>query len=344
MEPQVSTEDVQRMYNEHPYPATGSDGGLIFDLANTFAFLFPESDLAGWQILDAGCGTAHRLFGLASRYPAARFTGVDIAGNALRVGERLAKDYGLTNVDLQQADLRTLALGQRFDVVVATGVLHHLEDPRSGLRRLAAHLTDDALLLLWLYHSYGEFERLLDRELARLLAATSEQSPIAVLRKLGLKISPQRYGPTNAGLLQAAQDSLDVDAYLHPIVHTYRFSDVMELLRGDFSWVALNGINYEGGSKLLDFGGLDPDSFFCLTGGDLFPSAQLKRSFDRLPLLQRIRAVELVMRPTGFTILAGRGTSYRHCTPRLQGNLVTLEEAACIPENVLMTADRTSCR
>ena len=65
----AATRSVKQMYEQHPYPSPVAGDSLITDLANAVGFLFKGDDLAGWRILDAGCGTGHRLAGFASRYP-----------------------------------------------------------------------------------------------------------------------------------------------------------------------------------------------------------------------------------------------------------------------------------
>ncbi len=81
----------------------------------------------GARVLELGCGTGRVTELLAER--AARVVGVDLSADMLeRAARRIA---GLRNVDLVQADMRSLALRERFGLVVAA------DDP-------FCHLTDDA--------------------------------------------------------------------------------------------------------------------------------------------------------------------------------------------------------
>lgn len=318
--------DTRQLYEDHPYPVPSAASGLIHDLANMVGILFPEADLAGWRILDAGCGTGHRLVSLAQRYPEARFLGVDRSANALSIAGELVAQTRLANVELRQADLFSLTPDERFDLVASTGVVHHLDDPRAGLVQLSSLLAESGLLLVWLYHALGEFERLLDRELARTMAAACDLGPAELLRELGLSLSLTRYGtPTSAAGPGVLQTSLDVDAFLNPTVHAFRFEEILAMLGGaPVTWAALNGINSEGGSKLVDLGRRGPDPYFCLTAEEVFTSPRMQQVFDGLPVIERVRVIELVKKPTGFTVLAGRGTSYLRCEPRVHANVIEL--------------------
>ncbi len=47
------------------------------------------------------------------------------------------------------------ALERRFDLIVCTGVLHHLADPDAGLRALRSVLKPDGAMYLMVYAPYG---------------------------------------------------------------------------------------------------------------------------------------------------------------------------------------------
>ena len=80
------------------------------------------------RILDAGCGTGRNLLEFGSLGEA---EGVDFSGEAVEFCRR----RGLERV--QQAALEQLPFGDgRFDVVIATDVIEHLDDDRRALAEL----------------------------------------------------------------------------------------------------------------------------------------------------------------------------------------------------------------
>jgi SAM-dependent methyltransferase len=255
------------------------------------------------------------------------------------VATRLAEKHGITNTRFEPADLMGLDLGRRFDLILSTGVVHALEDPGRGLANLCRHLKDDGSIILWLYHALGESDRLLDRELLLTLLgsdATDFGEGRRLLGELGLHLDARRYGDSNPRAADASQTSIDVDAYLHPIVNAYRFDEALGLLHGcEVDWAAVNGINLaieqvadDGqrrtryASKLLDLGGVEPRSLFCLQERELFDSEALIERYRRLDVRSKLRVIELRTRPTGFTILAGRGDSYALFGDRVRGNQI----------------------
>jgi SAM-dependent methyltransferase len=320
------TADVRAMYEAYPYPSNVVEGGLAFDLANQLTALWVDQDLAGKRILDGGCGTGQRLLGAAQRFPEASFVGVDMTTASLAVARRLAEEHRIENVEFRQRNLLELDMEERFDIVTSTGVLHALEDPALGLSNLLAHLAEDGVLAAWLYHSLGEHQRLCDRELFLTLwggVHSDRQAGFALLEELGMTLAPDQYG-TGSDPQDAPVLHIDADAYMHPIVYAYRFEDAIELFEGSqVDWVAINGINGIDWSKSLDLEGVDRSKyrFVNLTPGDLFPSEALQQRFRELDKLSKLRVIELVKRPTGFTILGGRGPA-ANVSARVAGNVV----------------------
>ncbi|GGX30995.1 class I SAM-dependent methyltransferase [Streptomyces noursei] len=326
------TSDVAQLYETFPFPSPAEDAPVMEMVAEQLPFVLRDTELAGWEILDAGCGTGSILMALALRYPKARFTGVDACRRSLEIARRSAERYGVTNVEFVHGSMPELDLQRRFDLAVCCGVLHHLPSPRAGLRWLTEHLTDDGLVYLWLYDAVGEHGRMLDRELVRLL--TSPDNPeggLATIRDLGLELSLADYGfPvgwTGTALTTAEQDVADADAYLNPVVLPMRFADMPELFAGlPLTWLAADRVFHPGGISLVDLAGTEAettrDGAVFVRPEDLFDRPGLQARVRELGNLERLRAIELRLRPTGFEVLAGRGAGLDRCLPRIAGNLL----------------------
>ena len=328
LELDAATRGIKRLYEKYPYPTPATGNSLIRDLTNVIEVLFPKQDFENWEILDAGCGSGHRLLALAKNYPKAKFTGIDLSASSLSVASQIARKNGITNVTFEQANLLDLHLSNEYRLIVSTGVVHHLHDPQLGLKNLYNCLSADGLLYTWFYHSFGEFHRLLDRELVRLLWGT-EQSDfpegISIMEELGLKLPTEQYGTKTSapGERDISQLSIDADAYLHPIVNAYRFHEAIEMFRqADADWAAINGINLEGKSRLIDLDRVSDLPFLCVSDAELFRSQRLTEKYGGLDNLNKLRAIELALRPTGFSILAGKNASFSQCGSRIEHNAV----------------------
>jgi len=323
----LPTDTVVEMYEAHPYPSALPGTSLIHDLANAIAFLSPRDELCGRLVLDAGCGTGHRLIALAKEFPRTKFVGIDVCANSLKIAKSLAARHAVMNVEFTQHDLLE-PLPDRYHVITSTGVMHHLERPEIGIRAAYEALTDDGFLMLWMYHSYGEAARLLDRQLARILwcKSGSPKGPgrLDILKRLGLSVPRGQYGTNSSRQVgEVDQEAIDVDAYLHPVVHAYTFDQVFSLLAGcGTDWIAANGINWNSQSKLIDLGRVCHDPFFTVTAADLFTDEVIQSTFECLTNREKLAVIELRARPTGFTVVAGRSRSYESLESRIQHNLI----------------------
>lgn len=117
-----------------------------------------------FDVLVAGCGTGHQPVDMALSLGAnAQVLGIDLSRPSLAYGQRIANANGIKNVELAEADILELpALGRSFDMIVCSGVLHHMADPTAGWRALNACLKPGGIQLVALYSAIGR------RDLAQL--------------------------------------------------------------------------------------------------------------------------------------------------------------------------------
>ena len=151
---------VQSQYEENPYPRwvklpCAKEADCIESyLRQTFPMAaFAPAPAAGrTEILVAGCGTGQHPIRTAQQFNKARVLAVDLSRNSLAYAARKARELGLSSIEFAQADLLKLgAFDRRFDVIEASGVLHHLADPWTGWRTLLSLLKPGGFMLLGLY-------------------------------------------------------------------------------------------------------------------------------------------------------------------------------------------------
>ena len=164
---------VRSQYEANPYPRWLR---VERDVAQTsvagfLRSLFPTANLADLpdtpaRILVAGCGTGRHPIGTARRFPDASVLAVDLSLTSLAYAERKTRELGLGSIEYRQADILALGgLGERFDVVDCTGVLHHLEDPVAGWRILCSLLRPAGVMRVGLYSELARRHVVRAREL-----------------------------------------------------------------------------------------------------------------------------------------------------------------------------------
>ena len=87
-----------------------------------------------------------------------RIVASDIAEKALARAHRRTLERGFTNVEHVCADLNGHDFGEKFDFIIAEGVLHHIKDLDGCLDRLLANLKPSGLLIAMEYTGAFRFQ------------------------------------------------------------------------------------------------------------------------------------------------------------------------------------------
>ena len=160
IENEVSKE-VQSQYEENPYPRwraciTRPIGQLGKFVCSELRI--PENSLLetlftdNFSILIAGSGTGIQPISAAKRFPESKITAIDISRRSLAYAKLKAKENKIQNIDFFHADILNLPdnLG-KFDYIECCGVLHHMQDPLLGWKKLLRLLKPRGIMKVALY-------------------------------------------------------------------------------------------------------------------------------------------------------------------------------------------------
>jgi SAM-dependent methyltransferase len=223
-------EVVRDFYERMPYPTplTSLDEhrGLYKNPDRrraVFHLMWPaEPPRENQEILIAGCGTSQAA-SYALREPGARITAIDFSETSLRHTRDLQRKYDLENLELHQLPIENIQeIGRSFDLIVCTGVLHHLPDPDQGLRSLRAALRPSGAMRLMVYARYGRAGIYMMQEYCRLLGISASMEDLQGLEGT-LDALPANH-PISGVLRQAMElrrPEAVADALLHPQDRAY---------------------------------------------------------------------------------------------------------------------------
>lgn len=235
----VSRDPVCDFYTRHPYPPPVENLDRARDEWQDatrhradYHLIWPgrpyRPDL---EILVAGCGTWQ-----AAKYalcrPEAHVVGIDVSTTSIACTDTLKRKYRLENLELHQLPIERVAdLRQRFDLIVCTGVLHHLADPDAGLRALRSVLRGDGAMSLMVYAPYGRIGLSLLQSYCRTLdVGPSEQE----IRDLMTTLSALHPSHPLATLLSASRDAQHADALadalLNPRERSYTVPELIDFI------------------------------------------------------------------------------------------------------------------
>ena len=135
------------------------------------------------KVLIAGCGTGIQIIN-GSRYKNAQITAIDLSSSSLAFAIRKTKEYEMNNVIFRQMDLLNVAeLGDIFDIIECSGVLHHMENPSNGLSALVQQLKPGGYIKLALYSEIARKVIVEARKIIQMLGIDSTAKEIRRFRE-----------------------------------------------------------------------------------------------------------------------------------------------------------------
>lgn len=218
-------EIVRRFYEQAPFPNYPPRDDLSWLRARAerseFARLMDRAVPGDARLLEIGCGTGQMSLYLAR---ASRVViGADLARASLRLGAAAAQRFQLDRILFIETDLHHPGLREgSFDVVYASGVLHHTPNPRAAFACVARLARPGGMIVLGLYNVFARIPQRLRRLVARLS---------------GYQILPFDPVLSDRDNEPARRNAWLRDQYQHPEEHRHTLAQVQR-------WFAENGIEY----------------------------------------------------------------------------------------------------
>ena len=241
---------VSRQYERWRYPRPIEDLEALpdgqwfwFDPSHFHRMLWPDRDYkADLDILIAGCGTNQAAL-FAHRNPGAKVVGVDISQPSLDHQQYLKDKHGLWNLELHLLPVEEVStLGDDFDLIVSTGVLHHLADPLVGMKALGGCLRRNGAIGLTLYSKYGRTGVEMLQSVFRDMGLRQDDASVRIVKE-AISVLPAEH-PLRTyfkaeGDWELQFDAAVVDTFLHGRDRSYDVDDCLDL-------VASAGLEFQG--------------------------------------------------------------------------------------------------
>jgi SAM-dependent methyltransferase len=254
---------VRAFYESHPYPAPVVSLERRLDRYRDpqrrraqSLLLWPlEKPRRDRSILVAGCGTSQ-----AARHalmePEARVTAIDVSETSLRHTRDLQNKHDIGNLQLHRLAIERVGeLGETFDQIVCTGVLHHLSDPDAGLLSLRNVLAVNGAMHIMVYAPYGRTGIYMMQEYCKLLEIGVRDED---LLDLGQTIQALPVDHPIAAVVKRAKDFAQPDALADALLNPQdRAYSVPQL----YDWIERCGLKfgrwYEQAAYLPQCGAID---------------------------------------------------------------------------------------
>tara|TARA_Y100000591_G_C21818327_1_gene692055 strand:- start:167 stop:1519 length:1353 start_codon:yes stop_codon:yes gene_type:complete len=128
---------------------------------NYYIYGGKKKSFDNFSVLFVGCGMGSEIIDMALKLEKCKnikLVGVDFSSTQLKMCKKRLEMYAVDDmVELKEMSLLDLKpeIHGTFDMIISSGVLHHLEDPQKGLDILSSLLKEDGFMSLMVYGKYG---------------------------------------------------------------------------------------------------------------------------------------------------------------------------------------------
>jgi len=230
---------VSDQYSRWPYPAPIEDLALWlttnwewFDPSHAHRLLWPGRDYKpDLDILVVGCGSNQAAV-FSYTNPSANVVAIDVSPAALAHHEFLKKKHELKNLELHLLPIeRVQELEREFDLIVSTGNLHHLADPKRGMAAIAPCLRPDGVAAIMVYARYGRIGVEMMQSVFRDLGLHQDEQSIHLVKEAVGSLADVHPARIYMGLARDLHsDAGWVDTYLHGRDKSYSIDECRELV------------------------------------------------------------------------------------------------------------------
>jgi SAM-dependent methyltransferase len=273
------TEQVRRGYYQFGDPALY--GPVLWPRGR------PEGPL---RILVAGCGTVQAAY-TAYMNRDDDVVGLDLSEASLAHERFLQERHGLGNLKLFRGDLlEAELLGGRFDLILCTGVLHHMADPAAGLVALRDVLAPGGVMVLMLYGRTVRTGVYMLQDAFRRIGIAQDAAGVAEVRRILAELPKRHYAQDYIrAAAELKHDSAVVDTFLHPQDRAYTVPELFALVGG-------------AGFKFQNW----VDNFPYWRNGAWGPETAIAAAVDPLAPSEHWAAVEMLQQTAGMHMFTVR--------------------------------------
>ena len=244
---------LEIQYNRYIYPKPCEDIEKEYIKVNRFQEcdpnyhwhkLWPEKkyERKKLSILVAGCGSDQAAI-LAKCNPIHNFVGIDISAASLAHQKKLIKKHKIKNLNLICDDFRNVKISEKFNYIISTGVIHHLDEPGSALNFFEKNLTDDGVLYLMVYGDQQSEGIKGLKNIFKKLEFEQNSSSIRNIKLLTEKLKKDHPATIFSKYFKDInQDTGIVDTFLHPKEKFYSIKELI-LSLGQNNLILKNFVN-----------------------------------------------------------------------------------------------------
>ena len=235
--------DLTEQYNNYIYPKPTENLSEEWIKKNRFQIcdpnycwhrLWPEKPYSSKRldILIAGCGSDQAAI-LAKCNPNHNFVGIDLSENSLKHEKKLIQENKIDNLKLFRDDFRSVKFKNKFDYIISSGVIHHLDDPGTGLKYFYENLKDEGVIYIMVYGDKKSYATNQVKQLFKKLSLKQNQESISFVMNTVNRLNnlhPAKIFAETEIKQDLSHPSGVVDFFLHKKENFFSIKELVKLL------------------------------------------------------------------------------------------------------------------
>ena len=235
--------DLTDQYNNYIYPKPTENLSEEWIKKNRFQIcdpnycwhrLWPEKPYSSKRldILIAGCGSDQAAI-LAKCNPNHNFVGIDLSENSLKHEKKLIQENKIDNLKLYRNDFRSVKFKNKFDYIISSGVIHHLDDPGTGLKYFNENLKDEGVIYIMVYGDKKSYATNQVKQLFKKLSLKQNQESISFVMNTVNRLNnlhPAKIFAETEIKQDLSHPSGVVDFFLHKKENFFSIKELVKLL------------------------------------------------------------------------------------------------------------------
>ena len=235
--------DLTDQYNNYIYPKPTENLSEEWIKKNRFQIcdpnycwhrLWPEKPYSSKRldVLIAGCGSDQAAI-LAKCNPNHNFVGIDLSENSLKHEKKLIQENKIDNLKLFRDDFRSVKFKNKFDYIISSGVIHHLDDPGTGLKYFYENLKDEGVIYIMVYGDKKSYATNQVKQLFKKLSLKQNQESISFVMNTVNRLNnlhPAKIFAETEIKQDLSHPSGVVDFFLHKKENFFSIKELVKLL------------------------------------------------------------------------------------------------------------------
>ena len=235
--------DLTDQYNNYIYPKPTENLSEEWIKKNRFQIcdpnycwhrLWPEKPYSSKRldVLIAGCGSDQAAI-LAKCNPNHNFVGIDLSENSLKHEKKLIQENKIDNLKLFRDDFRSVKFKNKFDYIISSGVIHHLDDPGTGLKYFNENLKDEGVIYIMVYGDKKSYATNQVKQLFKKLSLKQNQESISFVMNTVNRLNnlhPAKIFAETEIKQDLSHPSGVVDFFLHKKENFFSIKELVKLL------------------------------------------------------------------------------------------------------------------